>query len=287
MDVVETIAEVRAKVARARQAGKTVGLMPTLGGMHEGHFRLVDATVEACDYVVVSVFLNPTQFAPGEDLDSYPLSPDDDLDGCRAHGVDLVFRPSAEEMYPREPLTEVSVGMLSKTLCGRRRPGHFAGVCTVVTKLLNIVQPDVAVFGQKDYQQAAILRRMVSDLNLPVEIRTCPTVREDDGLAISSRNRYLTPAHRSQAPALYGALRLGRELIIAGERSAKAVARAMADYLAEAGPAGEIDYLEVVDPETLQPVEAASPPVLLAGAVRWGPARLIDNMLVEDRPQSG
>ena len=287
MIVVEQIDAVRLEVARVRTAGRTVGLVPTMGALHEGHLSLVDAAKAGCDFVAVSIFVNPTQFAPTEDLATYPRQPEADTAACEARGADVVFIPSAEAMYGGGALTEVTVADLSGGLCGRNRPGHFAGVCTVVAKLFNIVQPDKAYFGQKDFQQAVVIRRMVRDLNFPVEIVTCPIVREADGLAMSSRNAYLSADQRAQAPALSQSLAIAERLIRAESPPAEAVTAAIRRHLAAGAPDGEIDYVEVVDPAALTAVDQARAPVLVALAVRFGPTRLIDNVLVDTSPCDG
>jgi len=282
MDVMERIADVRVAIRAARRAGRRIGLVPTMGALHAGHYSLLDAARRDGDFVAVSIFVNPTQFGPGEDLDAYPRSPEADRAGCRRRGVDLLFAPSVQEMYPDgPPATEVRVGGLSEALCGRSRPTHFAGVCLVVAKLLNIVQPDRAYFGRKDYQQLVIVRRMVRDLNLPVEIVGCPTVREADGLAVSSRNAYLTTEQRRQAPALHAALDRAREEIEERRPPAWDVIETVRAHLRAHAPDGEIDYVEIVDPRTLAPVESTDERVLVAAAVRLGRARLIDNVLVD------
>jgi pantoate--beta-alanine ligase len=290
MDTVATIAEVRSRIADARRAGKVIAFVPTMGALHAGHASLIDAAASRGGLTVVSIFVNPTQFAPTEDLAKYPRTPDADAELCSRHGADLIFAPRAEEMYPAAgsdgrpgTLTQVQVPQLSGTLCGASRPGHFTGVCTVVAKLFNIVLPDVAFFGAKDFQQAAVIRRMSADLNFPIEIVICPTVRESDGLAMSSRNAYLTAKERREAPGLYAALRRGAEVIAAGERSPMAVRQAMCDVLAAQTPVGRIDYAAVADPDTLRDVQHIDGPVLLALAVRLGRARLIDNMVVDAR----
>ena len=283
MNSVQRIEDVRLAVAAARASGKVIGLVPTMGALHAGHASLIDAAAKSCGFVVVSVFVNPTQFGPNEDLAKYPRTPERDLELCRKFGADLVFMPSAEEMYGGggAPLTEITVKALSGSLCGRSRPVHFAGVCTVVAKLFNIVQPDRAFFGAKDFQQATIIRRMTADLNFPIEIVVCPTVREPDGLAMSSRNAYLSDDHRRQAPALYQSLKLARDLILRKHPSAGEVVAAMREHLAVAAPAGEVDYLEIVDPVTLCSVEKTDNPVVIALAVKLGGTRLIDNISVD------
>lgn len=282
MQVARRIAEVREAVAAARSAGGSVGFVPTMGALHAGHLYLLDTAAAECDFRVVSIFVNPTQFGPGEDLAAYPRTPEADLAACREHGTDLLFTPSVEEMYPGgEPETVVSVPNLGARLCGANRPTHFAGVCTVVTKLLNIVQPDRAYFGRKDFQQAVIIRRMVEDLNVPVEIRTCPTVREPDGLAMSSRNAYLSPEQRRQAPVLHAVLEEAAERIRRDHPPAARVREAIRRKIEVEAPLGEIDYVEIVDPWTLRNVEQTHRPVLIALAVRFGRARLIDNTTVD------
>ncbi len=281
MKVAESIEQVRAELAEARTAGKTIGLVPTMGNLHAGHWSLIQAAREACDFVTVSIFVNPTQFAPGEDWASYPRSPAADLSGCSSRGVDLVFTPAAETMYGRGGLTTVALPSLSRTLCGRSRPTHFDGVCTVVAKLFNIIQPDKAFFGAKDFQQSVIIRRMVRDLNFPVEILVCPTVREADGLAMSSRNAHLTPDQRAQAVTLYASLETAAELIRRSHPPVSEVIAAIRQHLASAAPDEQIDYVRIVDPEDLTDVETTDRPVLIALAVRLGEVRLIDNTLVD------
>ncbi len=281
MIVAETIAEARAGVADARAGGKSVGLVPTMGALHQGHLSLIDASTEACGYTVVSIFVNPAQFGPDEDFDAYPRTRQRDLALCERRGADLVFAPPAGEMYPRRRLAAVRVCELEDRLCGRSRPGHFVGVCTVVAKLLNIVGPDRAYFGAKDYQQAVIIRRMVEDLNFPVEIVVRPTVREADGLAMSSRNRYLSKAQRECAPALREAMDLAAERIRESHPPAEDVIGAMRRRILARAPEARIEYTKIVDPETLADVEDTDRAVQIALAVRIGPARLIDNMRVD------
>ncbi len=281
MKVIKTIQAMRSDVRAARAGGKTVGVVPTMGALHAGHVSLIDAARRACDYVVVTIFVNPTQFAPTEDLGAYPRTLEADLGACGDHGADAAFVPDADEMYPTDAMTEVHVRTISERLCGRDRPVHFGGVCTVVAKLFNIVPADKAFFGQKDFQQTVVVKRMVADLNFPVEIVVCPTVREADGLAMSSRNVYLTPAQRRQAPALYGALQRGRDLIARSHPPAEQVAQAMRRHLAADAPDGQIDYVAIVNPSTLDDVESTDGPVAMALAVRLGRARLIDNVVIE------
>lgn len=282
MEVVQTIVLVRQRVAAALAAGQSIALVPTMGALHAGHASLIDAARAGGGWVVVSIFVNPTQFGPGEDLSRYPRTLEADCELCRAHGADLVFAPAVEEMYPPGGgLTEVSVEKLGDGLCGASRPGHFAGVCTVVGKLFNIVLPDRAYFGAKDYQQSAIIRRMTADLNFPVQIVVCPTVREPDGLAMSSRNRYLNPSHRRQAVALRDALVLAGEMIRSAHPPAGDVIEAMRRQIASEAPDGAIDYIAIVDPDTLQTVRNTDRRVLVALAVKIGATRLIDNIVVD------
>jgi pantoate--beta-alanine ligase len=281
MIVARTIQEIRAAVAAAKSAGHVVGLVPTMGALHAGHYSLIDTARRQCPFVAVSIFVNPLQFGPAEDLAKYPRTPEADLAGCQMHGVAAVLLPDALEMYGRPCLTVVEVPDLGRTLCGASRPGHFAGVCTVVAKLFNIVQPDVAYFGAKDFQQAAIIRRMADDLNFPVAIEICPTVREPDGLAMSSRNAYLTPDERRSAPALWQSLKMAADLVAGSHPPAGVVVEAILAYLAARAPGGVVDYVEIVDPRELSPVEKTDGNVLIALAVRFGRARLIDNILVD------
>jgi pantoate--beta-alanine ligase len=274
-----TIAETRAAVAAARTAGRRIGLVPTMGALHAGHASLIRAARVECEYVVVSIFVNPTQFGPAEDFSRYPRTLDADRELCAAVGTDLIFAPSAADMYPADSRTVVEVTGLQDVLCGHSRPGHFRGVATVVLKLLNIVQPDVAYFGQKDAQQALIIRRMVADLNVPVIVRVHPTVREPDGLAMSSRNRYLDPAQRLGASSLHRALKKVEELVAAGERSVPVLERVMADLIA-AAPGARLDYARVVDAQTLDTIATVARPALAALAVFFGTTRLIDNTIL-------
>jgi len=280
MQVAKTIAEIRACVAQARKAGKTVGFVPTMGALHYGHASLIQAAGKRCDYVVVSIFVNPTQFGPSEDLNKYPRPFEKDLAICEKHSVDVVFAPEAGEMYPRESLTWVNVEKLTDRLCGEFRPGHFRGVATVCAKLFNIVCPDVAFFGQKDAQQALVIQRMVADLNMPLEIVVCPTVREPDGLAMSSRNQYLSPAQRKEATRLYQSLERCRALIEAGERNADVICSRMCDILRQM-PDTKIEYVSISDAQTLEELGQVRGRVLVAVAVRMKSARLIDNILVD------
>jgi pantoate--beta-alanine ligase len=280
MKVATTIAEIRAWVKRARTEGKTVGFVPTMGALHVGHVSLMEAAGRSCDAVVVSIFVNPTQFGPGEDFDRYPRPLEKDLELCEKHGVGAVFAPSVAEMYPRENLTWVDVEKLTEGLCGRFRPGHFRGVATVCTKLFNIVGADKAFFGQKDAQQAAVIRRMVADLNLPLEIVVCPTVREPDGLAVSSRNQYLSPQERKDAAVLYRALQKGAELMRAGATDVAEITEEMCRVLRQVA-AVRIEYVCLVDADSLRELGQARGRVLAAVAARLGSTRLIDNIVVD------
>lgn len=277
---VAKVSELREAVRAARAAGKTVGFVPTMGCLHEGHRALMRAAGAKTDLVVVSIFVNPTQFGPGEDFDSYPRQLEDDAAACEAEGVGLLFTPDEDEMYPPGFSTFVQEELLAQPLCGRGRPGHFRGVCTVVTKLLNQVQPDVAVFGQKDAQQALVIRRVVRDLDMPVEVVVHPIVREDDGLALSSRNRYLSEAERAAALALRGALRAVEEAFVAGTREAEALSAAGADVL-QAAEGVTPEYLDILSAETLVPVVKVDGVTLVAVAAKVGPARLIDNTVLD------
>lgn len=281
MMTVKTVAEARAAVAAARRAGRTIGFVPTMGALHRGHVSLMEAARADKHFTVVSIFVNPTQFGPREDLSKYPRPFEADNATCKEAGADLVFVPGHAEIYPPGDQTRVRPGRLAEALCGPFRPGHFEGVCTVVARLFNIVQPDAAYFGQKDAQQLAIIRRMTLDLRLPIEIVACPIVREPDGLAMSSRNAYLAPEDRMRSLCLYRALCAGREALIGGERSTGRIVAKMQAVIAAAGNV-QIDYLSLVDPVTLEDIGESRPKgVLIAGAVRVGGTRLIDNMLVD------
>ncbi|MFI5122763.1 MAG: pantoate--beta-alanine ligase [Vicinamibacteria bacterium] len=284
MRVVRTKAELREALEPARRAGDTIGLETTMGALHDGHLALLEAARERCELVVMSLFVNPAQFRPGEDLDAYPRNEQRDLELAEATGVDLVFAPSVEEVYPSGFATSVEVeGGLTAVLDGdpsRRGPAHFRGVTTVVAKLFNAVAPQLAFFGQKDAQQAVVIRRMTRDLDFPVEIVVVPTVREPDGLALSSRNAYLGPAERERAAALSRALKAAQTAVAGGERETEVVLAAAREELAAAGI--EPEYLEARDAEDLAPVRSFNGrPVLVALAARVGQARLIDNVVIE------
>jgi len=270
--------EMRAWSRDCHRQGKRIGFVPTMGFLHDGHLSLVDVAARSSDVVVVSIFVNPTQFGPTEDFDSYPRNLERDLQLLEGKGVDSVYLPDRSAMYGPDYATDVEVKGLDKHLCGASRPGHFKGVATIVAKLFHAVQPDVAVFGQKDAQQAAILKRMTEDLDFGIEIVTAPIIREADGLAMSSRNVRLTPEHRRQAPALYQALCHARSAFETGERVAESLLEIVRSHLAKHATLGKIDYVELVDLANLQPVNQVQRPTLLALAVFFGGVRLIDNV---------
>lgn len=281
MKIAETIDDVRTQVKTWKKEGLTVGLCPTMGYLHEGHASLMEYSVNQCDRTVASVFVNPIQFGPNEDLATYPRDFDHDINLLESCGVDLVFHPEAKEMYADDFCTFVDIDVLSKTLCGKSRPVHFRGVCTVITKLLNTVQPDRIYFGKKDAQQLAIIRRMVRDLNFDVDVIGCPIVREKDGLAKSSRNTYLSPEERKAARILSKAIRLGQDLTESGERNSRNLLRAMREKLTTE-PLADVEYVEVVNGENMQPVDTFQEGDLVAMAVQIGNTRLIDNFTVGD-----
>ena len=277
MKIATTIAEVRAQVREWKQQGLTVGLVPTMGYLHEGHASLVKTSVQQCDRTVASVFLNPTQFGPGEDLETYPRDFEHDCALLTECGCDMVFHPEVSEMYPDGFATFVEVqSEMPRQLCGKTRPIHFRGVCTVVSKLFNIVTPDKAFFGQKDAQQLAVIKRMVRDFNIDIEIVGCPIVREADGLAKSSRNTYLNPEERKAALILSHSLKKGIDVIKTGETNSKKIIAAITEVI-NTEPLAKIDYVSVVDAVTMQDVEAIKNDVLVAIAVKIGKTRLIDN----------
>jgi pantoate--beta-alanine ligase len=279
MKICPTIQEVRATSRSLREHGQRLGLVPTMGALHEGHLSLVRAAKAQCDAVAVSIFVNPTQFGPTEDLARYPRRFEHDCELLKKEGADLVFAPSAGEMYPKDEVTWVTVEGLSEKLDGRSRPGHFRGVTTVVAKLFHIIGPDAAFFGQKDAAQVAIIRRMVRDLNFAVEIVVCPIVREPDGLAMSSRNAYLHPDERQRALVLQRSLQSVEKEFRAGERNAARLITAGREVFAQE-PQVRLDYFEIVDPDTLDPLEQISRPALAAVAAYVGSTRLIDNTVL-------
>jgi pantoate--beta-alanine ligase len=279
MQIARSIAEARAAVAALRVQGKSIGLVPTMGALHEGHLSLVRAARAACDAVVATIFVNPTQFGPNEDFSKYPRTFDADCELLRTEGVELLFAPAVEEMYPVGATTFVDVEPISGRLDGQSRPGHFRGVATVVAKLFHIVAPNKAFFGQKDAAQVAVLRRMVRDLDFDLELVVCPIVREPDGLAMSSRNRYLSEEDRHRALILHRALRHIEEKISIGETSASELIDVGLGVLAE-DPDARLDYLRIVDPDTLEDLADVEKGALIAVAAWIGPARLIDNLLI-------
>ena len=279
VQVVKTIAEVRAQVKAWKREGLTVGLVPTMGYLHEGHKSLIVRAAAENDRVVVSDFVNPTQFAPNEDFESYPRDIDADAALCTDAGADLIFNPEPEEMYT-DALTFVDMDKITKVLCGKTRPIHFKGVCTVVSKLFNIVAPDKAYFGQKDAQQLCVIKKMVKDLNFDIEIVGCPIIREEDGLAKSSRNTYLNAEERQAALCLSRSLKEGKRLIDAGEKDAAVVRDAIVKVI-EAEPLARLDYAELVNGETLETAATTDAPLLAAIAVYVGKTRLIDNFIID------
>ena len=275
--LVETIADLRARVASGRPGGASVGFVPTMGALHAGHASLLARARSECGVVVASIFVNPLQFDRPDDLERYPRTLVSDLEVCRRQGVDLVFAPQVNEMYPADPVCSVDVGVLGEHLCGKYRPGHFRGVATVVLKLLQIVAPDVAYFGEKDAQQLAVVRRLVLDFDVPVEIRGVPTVREPDGLALSSRNARLSADERLQATALYRALQRARDAVESGLTDAAEIKHRAVSSIG-ANPGVTLEYLELVDPGTFAPVTRVAGEVIAAGALWVGNTRLIDNV---------
>ena len=279
MQTIDEPSAIQRRCESLRREGKTIGLVPTMGAFHGGHLSLMRSARADNDIVVVSIFVNPIQFGQGEDFDSYPRDLHSDLAQAERAGADLVFTPSAEAIYPKGFQTYIDVTELTEGLCGASRPGHFRGVTTVVAKLFNLVRPHRAYFGQKDYQQSVVVRRLAADLNCDLDIVVLPTVREFDGLAMSSRNVRLTPPQRWAAGILYASLSHAEARVGAGERSAKAILDAMRAMI-EAEPLAQIDYVVLCDPESLKPLDRIEGPVLAALAVRFGETRLIDNLLI-------
>lgn len=281
MIVVSSRTEVRAEVGRLRAGGKSLALVPTMGALHEGHLSLVERASELADRVMVSVFVNPLQFGPGEDLEQYPGDLEGDVALVAEHGADLVFAPSTSEMYPEgEPLVTVTPGPMGNLLCGRYRPEHFQGVLTVVARLFGLLTPDTAVFGQKDFQQAVLIRRMARDLEMGVCIEVGPIVREEDGLAVSSRNAYLSPGERAEAVGIYLGLQRAGQLFTQGESRAEALISEVRDIV-EARTLLHAQYVEIVDPERLEPVDPVVPNSVVMVAAHCGSTRLIDNLILE------
>ena len=280
MTIAQTIQETRNTIKEWRRQGYTIGLVPTMGYLHDGHASLMKKAKESCQKVVVSIFVNPMQFGANEDLSTYPRDLEADSRLCESLGVDLIFHPSVEEMYAPGFCSFVDMTGLTKELCGKSRPIHFRGVCTVVTKLFNIVTPDKAFFGQKDAQQLAVIKRMTADLNMDIEIVGCPIIREEDGLARSSRNVYLNKEERQAALILSKTIQLGQQMVQQGTRSASQLLAAMKASL-ESEPLARIDYVEAVSMDTIQPIDTLQGQVLVAMAVFIGKTRLIDNFIVE------
>jgi pantoate--beta-alanine ligase len=279
MQTIQNIKEMQSLADLLRSEGKTIGLVPTMGFMHEGHLSLMRIARPKCDVLVVSIFVNPTQFGPNEDLNKYPRDFDRDEKLCREEKVDVIFYPTKDMMYSEPYVTFINVEKLSETMCGLSRPGHFKGVATVVAKLFNIVKPHFAVFGQKDFQQAVIIKQMVRDLNFPVEILTGPIVREVDGLAMSSRNRYLSPTERQNALVLYNSLKLAEKLVREGNDDSDFIHAKMKNLIQQI-PEANIDYIAIVDSNALIPVGKIKNNALIALAVKIGSTRLIDNTLI-------
>ena len=280
MDVLNDIAVSRDAIRALQRNGRVVGLVPTMGALHEGHLSLIRAARTRCSAVAVTIFVNPTQFGPGEDYEAYPQTLDADLHACEAEGVDLVFAPGVTTMYPAGTQTTVHVSGLTEVLCGPCRPGHFDGVTTIVAKLFQILPADIAFFGEKDYQQLVVIRQMVRDLNMPIEIVACPTVREPDGLALSSRNAYLSGSERKAAPVLSRALFSAANRAGAGELDVAALVRGIREEILAAGPVS-IEYVDIVDAETLTPLTTIDRPARICLAARIGSCRLIDNVPVD------
>lgn len=279
MKLITTVREMQAEAEKLRNRGKIIGFVPTMGYLHEGHLSLIRIARKKANVVIISIFVNPTQFGPNEDLDRYPRDIKRDERLAREAGVDIIFYPSNEEMYPERYLTYVTVEKITETLCGASRPGHFRGVTTICTKLFNIVKPHFAVFGEKDYQQAVVIKQMVRDLNLDMKIITGPIVREVDGLAMSSRNAYLSPEEREDALVLNRSLKFAEEMILKGEKRAEAVIKTVSKMIEEKKTT-KVDYVSVVDPDTLAPLEKIEDRALIALAVFVGDTRLIDNRVV-------
>ena len=279
MEVIRTVSHMQHTAEALRQAGQVIALVPTMGYLHEAHLELMRVGKRHADKLIVSIFVNPTQFGPSEDFERYPRDPEGDLEKARTVGVDIVFMPSVEEMYPQGFQTTVALSQLTRFLCGLSRPGHFDGVATVVCKLFNITKPHIAVFGQKDFQQLTIISRMVMDLNMDIKIIGIPTVREPDGLAMSSRNAYLTDEQRPSALSLKKSLDLATEMVDKGEQDAQKIIEAVKELIMS-HPFTEIDYVSICDPTTLEDIDNVTDEALLAIAVKVGSTRLIDNCIL-------
>jgi len=282
MKIVNKVRQMQVLSDKFKKEGKKIAFVPTMGYFHKGHLSLMERGRKLADILVISIFVNPIQFGPGEDFREYPRDLERDLSLAEGVGVDVVFIPEAEEMYPPDYQTYLEVTGLTQHLCGLSRPGHFRGVTTVVAKLFNIVKPDIALFGLKDYQQYIVIKRMVRDLNYDIEVVGCPIIREEDGLAMSSRNTYLTPEQRKSALCLYQGIKLAERLVREGQRDAKIIIKEVIDYI-ESKPYTQIDYVKICHPETLDDLEYLNDKALLALAVRVGKARLIDNTILEVR----
>jgi len=279
MKVIETIQEMQQYVDEAKLAGKKIGLVPTMGYLHEGHMSLVDKSRFEDDITIVSIFVNPTQFGPKEDLEAYPRDFEADRKKCEESGVDVIFYPDEKEIYPNVHLTWIDVDVITDKLCGKSRPTHFRGVATIVAKLFNIVKPNKAYFGQKDYQQSLVIMKMVKDLNLDVKIVTCKIIREKDGLAMSSRNRYLNETERKEAIVLYQALERAKWIITQGEKRVESIKFEIKQMIQKTS--GQIDYIEVLNAKNLDNLDVIKEKILIALAVKFGKARLIDNMVID------
>jgi pantoate--beta-alanine ligase len=279
MQIAETIKSIRQLIANARAQGKSIALVPTMGSLHAGHISLIDAAVKQCDFVVVSIFINPTQFGPNEDLDQYPRDLETDAKICENANASAVFAPAVSEIYAEKNITWVTVDKLTENLCGKSRPTHFRGVTTVCAKLFNIVTPDKAFFGQKDAQQAIVIKRMARDLNFPLEIVICPTVREPDGLAMSSRNKFLTQDQRKDALLIYKALQQCEKMVRRREHNCQNLIRQMRKILA-CSPQLDVEYISIVDPLTVRDIEEIADNALVAIAAKIAATRLIDNIIV-------
>jgi pantoate--beta-alanine ligase len=279
MDIIESVQEMSRLTRELRRAGQTIGFVPTMGFLHEGHLSLVREAKKENDRVVVSIFVNPTQFGPGEDYEEYPRDLEGDAEKLRVIGIDYIFNPEVADMYPEGYNSFVEVSGITEVLCGKSRPGHFRGVTTVVTKLFNIIQPDRAYFGQKDFQQLMVIKKMVRELNIPVEVKGLPIIREEDGLARSSRNKYLDNRERAAATALYHSLMRARELYQKGIKDTSRIKKEVIDLISSE-PLARIDYVEIVDPDTLQEIKRVKEQALVALAVYIGKTRLIDNLLL-------
>ncbi len=279
MRVVKSIQPLRQLIKQAKQKGKTIGFVPTMGALHEGHASLLKKSRKENDISILSIFINPTQFGPHEDLNKYPREFNHDRRLAEQGGVDILFYPSAKTIYPREYLTYIEVNGITNLLCGCTRPGHFKGVTTIVGKLINIINPDCMYVGQKDAQQAVVIKKMVSDLNFDVDVKVCPIIREPDGLAMSSRNRYLSPQQRREAPILSQSLKKAKKIISSGERNPQKIIRLITSNIKQ-NSTGMIEYIECVNADTLTPLKILTGNILVALAVKFGSTRLIDNMVV-------